>query len=110
MDQGRQAHARAVSCRHPLCEVIGGACSLATNRSRGCTPGIAAKTVAPEVFDEVGALVAIIDPLFSSPDPAVRDERVRAAAARLAQIIRREALDNRNLVALARDEEPELAA
>jgi hypothetical protein len=90
-------------CRHLLCELIGGPCSLATNRTRGCRPGLAPKTAAPEVFDEVRALVAQID-------PEDRDERGRAAAARLARIIRREALDDRNLVALARDEEPELGA
>lgn len=90
-------------CRHLLCELIGGACSLATNRTRGCRPGLAPKTAAPEVFDEVRALVAGID-------PQTLDERSRSAAARLAQIIRREALDDRNLIALARDEEPELGA
>jgi hypothetical protein len=91
----------SVDCRHRLCELIGGACSLATNRSRGCRPQLAAKTVAPEVFDEVRALLAAIE-------PGARDEQVRSAAARLAQLIRREALDDRNLVALARDEEPAL--
>ncbi|HWO21101.1 MAG TPA: hypothetical protein VNO30_20175 [Kofleriaceae bacterium] len=90
-------------CRHLLCELAGGTCSLATNRSRGCRPGLASKLVAPAVFDEVRGLLAVID-------PQVRDDRVRAAAVRLAQIIRREALDDRNLVALARDEEPDLAA
>src|SRR5262245_24890965 len=91
------------SCRHPLCELIGGACGLATNRTRGCRPGLAPKAAAPEVFDEVRGLVALID-------PQARDERSRSAAARLARIIRREALDDRNLVALARDEDPELGA
>jgi hypothetical protein len=90
-------------CRHLLCELIGGACSLATNRSRGCRPGVASKLVAPEVFDEVRGLLAVID-------PHVRDDRIRSAASRLAQIIRREALDDRNLVVLARDDEPDLAA
>jgi hypothetical protein len=90
-------------CRHLLCELIGGSCSLATNRTRGCRPGLAPKTVALEVFDEVRELVALID-------PQTGDERSRSAAARLARIIRREALDDRNLVALARDEEPELGA
>jgi hypothetical protein len=37
-------------------------------------------------------------------------ERNRSAAAQLARSIRREALDDRNLVALARDEEPALVA
>jgi hypothetical protein len=92
----------SLDCRHLLCELIGGSCSLVTNRSRGCRPGLAPKDVAPAVFDEVRRLLAVID-------PRVRDERVRSAAARLAQLVRREALDDRNLVALARDEEPDLA-
>ena len=90
-------------CRHLLCELIGGSCSLATNRTRGCRPGLTPKAVAPELFDEVRELVALID-------PQACDERSRLAAARLARIIRREALDDRNLVAIARDEEPELGA
>jgi hypothetical protein len=85
-----------VSCTHRLCEVIGGACSLATHRSRGCRPGLWAKTVAPEVFEEVRALLAVV-------------ERDRAAAMRLAQIVRREASEDRHLVAHARSDEPELA-
>jgi hypothetical protein len=89
-------------CGHPLCELIGGSCSLATGRSRGCTPGVASRTIAPEVFDEVRALLAVID-------PAVRDERVRTAASRLAEIIRREARDDRHVLAVARSDEPELA-
>ncbi len=32
-----------------LCALIGGPCSLATNRTRGCRPGLAARTVAPAV-------------------------------------------------------------
>jgi hypothetical protein len=52
------------------------------------------------VFDEVRALIAVID---------VGDERARVAAIRLAEIIRREAREDRNLVVLARDDEPELA-
>ena len=87
-------------CGHPLCELIGTGCSLATNRSRGCRPQLAAREVAPEVFVEVRALVAAI----------ARDAERAGAATRLAQIIRREALDDRNLVVLARDEDPELAA
>jgi len=90
-------------CRHLLCELIGGACSLATHRTRGCRPTLALKSVAPGVFDEVRELVALID-------LQARDERSRAAAARLARVVRREALDERNLVALAHDEEPELGA
>src|SRR5437764_107440 len=88
-----------MSCRHPLCELIGGPCSLASGRSRGCTPGLAAKQTAPEVFDELRRLVAAIAPT----------EQGRAAAARLAEIVRREARDDRNVIVQARDEEPELA-
>jgi hypothetical protein len=87
------------SCRHPLCELIGeDACSIASGRTRGCTPGLAAKTVGPPVFDEVRALLAQI---------ATGD---RDAAIRLAAIVRREAREDRNLLARARDDEPELAA
>lgn len=89
-------------CGHLLCELIGGSCSLATGRSRGCRPGLTSKTVATDVFDEVRELLAVID-------PDVRDGRARPAAVRLAKIIRREALEDRNLIAQARDEEPELA-
>jgi hypothetical protein len=88
-------------CRHLLCELIDRGCSLATGRSRGCRPGLARKDVAPEVFDEVRELLAVID-------PDARDERVHAAAVRLAAIIRREALDDRHLLAHARMDEPEL--
>jgi len=87
------------SCRHPLCELVGGAaCSITAGRSRGCTPGIAAATIDPAVFDEVRALLAAI---------ATGD---RDAAIRLAAIVRREARDDRNLLAHARDDAPELAA
>ena len=88
-------------CGHPLCELIGGSCSLATGRSRGCRPGLAVKTVGPEVFDEVRALLAELD--ARGPD-----ERARTAAVRLAEIIRREARDDRHLLVLARTDEPEL--
>jgi len=89
-------------CGHLLCELIGGSCSLATRRSRGCRPNLVSKHVAPEVVDEVRALLALID-------PDVRDERIHKAAVRLAEIMRREALDDRPLLAYARIEEPELA-
>lgn len=89
-------------CGHLLCELIGGSCSLATGRSRGCRPNLASKVVAPDVFEEVRALLAVID-------PGVRDERVQAAAVRLAQIIRREALEDRLLLAHIRTDEPDLA-
>lgn len=84
------------SCRHPICELIGeSACSIASGRTRGCTPGLAAKTIDPFVFDEVRALLTAI---------ATGD---LDAAIRLAAIVRRE---DRNLLAQARDDEPELAA
>ena len=86
-----------MSCGHLLCELIGDACSLATQRSRGCRPNVTAKTVAPEVFEEVRALLAAIE------------RADKAAAVRLAAIIRREALDDRHLLAHARSDEPELA-
>ena len=87
------------TCRHPLCELIAdGGCSIVSGRSRGCTPVLAAKTIDPAVFDEVRALLAAI---------ATGD---RKAAIRLAAIVRREARDDRNLLAQASDDEPELAA
>lgn len=52
----------------------------------------------PAVFDEVRALLAAI---------AAGE---RDAAIRLAAIVRREARDDRNLLAHARSDEPELAA
>jgi hypothetical protein len=87
------------SCRHLICELIGeAACSIASGRSRGCTPGLAARTIDPLVFDEVRALL----PTIATGD--------RDAAIRLAAIVRREAREDRNLIAQARDDEPELAA
>ena len=92
----------ATDCGHLLCELIDRSCSLATGRSRGCRPNLGSKRIAPELIEEVRALLAVID-------PAVRDERVQKAAVRLAEIMRREALDDRPLLAYARIEEPELA-
>jgi hypothetical protein len=87
------------SCRHPICTLIGEeACSIASGRMRGCTPGLATKTIDGSVFDEVRALLTAI----ASGE--------REAAVRLAAIVRREAREDRNLLAQARDEEPELAA
>ena len=83
-------------CGHPLCERIGGPCSLATGRSRGCTPGLGPRAVEPEVFDEIRALLPLV-------------ETDAESARRLAEIIRREARNDRNVIALARDEEPDLA-
>jgi hypothetical protein len=90
------------ACGHLLCDLIGGTCSLATGRSRGCRPNLTAREVAPEILDEVRALLAAIE-------PSSLDERGRAAAVRLAQIVRREALDDRNLVAIALGDELEFA-
>jgi hypothetical protein len=87
-------------CGHPLCELIDDGCSITTGRSRGCTPGIAEKAIASEVFDEVRGLLAAIER---------RDAATRAAAVRLAEIIRREARSDRQLLAYARMDEPELA-
>jgi hypothetical protein len=89
------------ACGHLLCELLEGSCSLATGRSRGCTPGLAPKTIAPDVFDEVRALLPAIN-------PDMRDEQCLTAAARLAEIIRREAREDRHLLAHARSDEPEL--
>ena len=87
------------SCRHPICKLIGeDACSIASGRMRGCTPGLTEKTIAPPVFDEVRALL----PAIATGD--------RDAAIRLAAIVRREAREDRNLLAQARDDAPELAA
>jgi hypothetical protein len=86
------------SCRHPICDLIGDReCSIASRRSRGCTPVLAVKAIDPAVFDEVRELLAAI---------ATGD---RDAAIRLAAIVRREALEDRNLIEHARDDEPELA-
>jgi hypothetical protein len=90
------------SCGHLLCELIGGSCSIATGRSRGCTPGLASKSVAPEIFEEVRALLAVLE-------AGDRDERSRVAAVRLAELIRREARDDRHLLGHARMDEPDLA-
>jgi hypothetical protein len=54
------------------------------------------------VFDEVSALLAVID-------PGDRTEEVRAAAVRLAALVRREALEDRNLLVVASSDEPDLA-
>jgi hypothetical protein len=87
------------SCGHPICELIGeDACSIASGRSRGCTPGLAARTIDPFVFDEVRALLTAL---------ATGD---RDAAIRIAAMVRREAREDRNLLAQARDDDPELAA
>jgi hypothetical protein len=86
------------TCGHPICALVGdGTCSIASGRSRGCTPGLAARTIDRAVYDEARGLVAAI----------ARGDR--DAAARLAAIVRREAREDRNLLVQARDDEPELA-
>jgi hypothetical protein len=103
------------TCRHLLSEIVEGstpistpedivpACSLAFVRSRGCTPGTFAKELAPAVFDEVKTLLSQID-------PDNRTEEAKVAATRLAQIVRREAMEERNLLALVRAEDTDVAA
>ena len=63
---------------------------------------MAPKSVALDVFEEVRALLAVID-------PDVRDDRGHAAAVKLAAIMRREAREDRNVLAQVRADEPELA-
>jgi hypothetical protein len=88
------------ACGHLVCELIGDAdCSIATGRSRGCTPSIGDKVIAPEIVDEVRVLLAAIE----------RDDDVRHSAVRLAEIVRREARQDRHLLAQVRTDEPELA-
>ena len=82
-------------CSHLLCELIAdGRCAIAIQRSHTCRPNITAPDTAPEVIEEVRTLL-----------PAI-DAGDKAAAMRLAQIVRREALDDRNLLS---DAEPDLA-
>jgi len=91
----------SAGCGHPLCELIGGVCSIVVTRSRGCTPAITARNTAPELLDEVRALLPAVE--SGTPEG-------RSAAERLAAIIRREALDGRHLLAQCRIEEPDLVA
>ena len=94
------------ACRHPLCQLIGGACSLAAGVGRGCRAGPRpTRTFAPEVVDEVRALLAQLDPAQLAP-PDGRARQI-VAATRLAAIARREARDDRALLALAGDDELE---
>lgn len=86
-------------CGHLLCELIGDGCSISTGRSRGCTPGLSEREIAPEVYDEVRELLGAIER---------RDASTKAAAVRLAEIIRREARNDRQLLAHARMDEPDL--
>lgn len=88
-------------CGHRLCELIGSSCSLASHRSRGCRSSRAPRIVAPEVLEEARGLLAVIV-------SGACAEEVRGAAVRLAEIVRREAHDDRSLIAQAHDEDPEL--
>jgi hypothetical protein len=98
-------------CTHPLCQLLGDECSLASGRSRGCQTGprIAAP-FEPELVEEVGALLGQLGPAALGDEAAAA--RQRAAATRLAFLFRREARNDRNLLSLAADDElaPELRA
>lgn len=76
-------------CTHALCEQIGGACSLAVQRSRGCHANSWATETSPAVLAEARALLDHLD---------------RAAAVRLAQLVRLEALEQRSLAAQLDDD------
>jgi len=94
-------------CRHPLCQLLGDECSLASGLSRGCRTGPRTATpFGPELVEEVGALLAQLGPL--PPDDAAAAARQRAAATRLAFLVRREARNDRNLLLLASEDELEL--
>jgi hypothetical protein len=98
-------------CGHLLCELLGGECSLATGRSRGCRTGPRTATpFQPELIEEVCTLLAQLGP--PPPGGAGGVERQRVAATRLAFLFRREARNDRNLLVLAADDqlEPELCA
>ncbi len=93
-------------CGHLLCELVGGACSLAAGVSRGCGAGPRPRTaIDPEVYDEIGTLLVVLEPMRRGvlvPGPTLD------AAVRLASIIRGEARDGRSVLAQARRAEPEL--
>jgi hypothetical protein len=98
-------------CGHPLCALVGEECSLATGVSRGCRTGPrVGRPFEPELVEEIGALLAQLAPPL--PGDAEETERRRAAATRLAFLFRREARNDRNLLALAAEDElePELGA
>jgi hypothetical protein len=98
-------------CGHPLCRLLGDDCSLASGRSRGCRTGPrTAPPFEPELIDEVSTLLAQLGP--STPGDVDAADRQRAAATRLAFLFRREARSDRNLLALAAEDEiePELRA
>jgi hypothetical protein len=98
-------------CGHPLCQLVGDECSLATGLSRGCRTGPrSGAPFEPEIIEEVAALLAQLAP--PPPGDAGAAEQQRAAAARLAFVFRREARNDRNLLVLAAEDElePELGA
>jgi hypothetical protein len=72
------------TCGHPLCALIGGSCSITAGRSRGCTPGLAEKAIAPDVFDEIRALLPRIDRRHHPARSARRSQRGAARARRRA--------------------------
>ena len=85
-------------CTHLLCELIAdGKCAIAIQRSHTCRPNITAPETSPAVIAEVRTLL-----------PAI-DAGDRPAAQRLAQLVRREALDDRSLLSHVVDAEPDLA-
>lgn len=98
-------------CGHPLCQLLGDDCSLASRMSRGCRTGPRAATpFAPELVEEVRTLLVQLGP--PPPGDAGAAARQRAAATRLAFLFRREARSDRNLLVLAAEDElePELRA
>jgi hypothetical protein len=107
-------------CGHPLCQLLGGDCSLSARLSRGCRTGPrTAPPFEPELIDEVRTLLAQLGPpsrhdagALSTPSTPSDADRQRAAATRLAFLFRREARSDRNLLALTDDDElePELRA
>ena len=94
------------TCGHRLCALIGGACSLLAGVSHGSHAGPRARSaIAPDVFDEVRALLPAIDAAHAG---ALPDGPPREAAVRLAAIVRREAREGRGVLAQARLDEPDL--
>jgi hypothetical protein len=93
-------------CGHPLCQLVDDGCSLATGLSRGCRSG----PYQVEPFE--AELVAEVSALLEQLGPTADGEARRAAATRLAFLFRREARNDRNLLALATEDElePELRA
>jgi hypothetical protein len=94
-------------CGHPLCQLVDDGCSLATGLSRGCRSGpYQVEPFEAALIEEVAALLEQLGPASGATDAR------RAAATRLAFLFRREARNDRNLLALATEDElePELRA